>query len=158
MHHADPTITLPDPYDKPEFYSWLPIKRAIAWLLDVAFMVILATIIFVLTIIPVLLSFLGVFLLPVMITFFGFFYRWITLSTGSATWGMRVMAIQIRETDGSRLTAGTALLHTLGYTICVSTGILQFASMVMMLLTDRKQGLPDMVLGTTAINRPAGNW
>lgn len=115
-------------------------------------------VLFVITAVPVVLAFLGIFLLPVMMTVFGFFYRWVTLSGGSATWGMRMMAIEIRAADGARLTSRTALWHTIGYTICISTGMLQLVSIICMLVTDRKQGLPDMVLDTAAINRPAPGW
>ncbi len=65
------------------------------------------------------------------------------------------MSIELREADGGRLAPATAFMHTLGYTAAVAIFPLQLVSAAMMLGTDRGQGLGDVVLGTTAINRPA---
>jgi uncharacterized RDD family membrane protein YckC len=68
---------------------------------------------------------------------------------------MRLMAIEIRQADGDRLSSQTAMLHTLGYSISVAVPPLQLISVIMMLVTARGQGLTDTVLQTAAINRPA---
>jgi hypothetical protein len=47
--------------------------------------------------------FTGLFFLPVLFLFVGFLYRWATIATGSATWGMRLAAIELRAADGGRL-------------------------------------------------------
>jgi hypothetical protein len=78
-----------------------------------------------------------------------------TLTSGSATWGMRLAAIEFRRIDGSRFDAITAFLHTLGYTLSISSVLPQLASMVLMATGPRAQGLSDLVLGTVAINRVA---
>ena len=85
----------------------------------------------------------------------GFMYRVITLATGAATWGMRIMAIEIRDPHGAQLDLGQAFLHTVGYTVSWAVMPLQLISMVLMATSNRGQGLTDVVLGTAAINRKA---
>jgi uncharacterized RDD family membrane protein YckC len=60
----------------------------------------------------------------------------------------------LREQDGLRLSGGTALLHTIGYTVSVAMAPLQLISVILMIVSGRGQGLSDMILGTAAINRP----
>ena len=68
---------------------------------------------------------------------------------------MRLFAIELRRSDGARLDAGTAILHTLGYSVSWAIPLLQLASIVMMATTERGQGLTDQLLGTCMINRQA---
>lgn len=140
---------LPDPFARPEFYEGVPLKRLLAWVVDIVLIFVLCLLVLPFT------AFTGIFFFPALMLVTGFFYRWATLANGSATWGMRLMAIQIREADGLRLTGGTAFLHTLGYTVSLSVPPLQLISILLMLFTDRRQGLTDHLLGTAAINRPA---
>ena len=140
---------LPDPVTDSAFYRGVPTKRALAWVVDVVIVAIACVLVLPFT------AFTGLFFFPVLMLTVGFFYRWFTIASGSATWGMRLMAIELRNIAGARLTAGEAFLHTAGYTVSVVTAPLQLISMVLMLATPRGQGLSDMVLGTAAINRPA---
>jgi hypothetical protein len=82
-----------------------------------------------------------------------FCYRVVTLARGSATWGMRFMSIELRTRHDALFDLPTAVLHTLGYSLSVGMFIIQIASMVLMLTTERRQGLTDLVLGTVALNR-----
>ena len=138
---------LPDPATQPEFYSGVAVKRALAWVVDVTIVALLCLLILPFT------AFTGIFFFPALMLFVGFLYRWFTIAGGSATWGMRLMAIELRDADGERFSSGTALAHTAGYTVSVITAPLQLISMILMVATARGQGLTDMVLGTTAINR-----
>jgi len=140
---------LPDPNRSPAFYSGVPTKRALAWVVDVTLVLILCILILPFT------AFTGLFFFPALMLFVGFFYRWFTIAGRSATWGMRLMAIELRDVDGERLTSGAAFAHTAGYTFSVMMAPLQLISMILMLVSSRGQGLSDHVLGTTAINRPA---
>jgi uncharacterized RDD family membrane protein YckC len=140
---------LPDPYASSEFYSGVLSKRFFAWVADTVLIGIVSVLILPFT------AFAGIFFFPALMLIVGFFYRWFTMAGGSATWGMRLMAMEIRQSDGGHLTNETAFLHTLGYTISVAVPPLQLLSVVMMLLSDRRQGLSDAILGTAAINRPA---
>ncbi len=140
---------LPDPARKPEFYAGVPVKRAIAWVMDVIFIALVCVLILPFT------AFTGVFFFPFLMLVVGFFYRWFTLAAGSATWGMHIMAIELRDHEGYRLQSGTALGHTLGYTVSVAMAPAQLISMILMLVTAKGQGITDLVLGKTAINKPA---
>ncbi len=147
--HAD-SWAIPDPEIQPEFYADVPAKRLLAWIVDSV--LILGA---VLLIIPFT-AFFGLFFLPLLFLVIGFIYRWMTLTSGSATWGMRLMAIEMRADNGHRFDSTTAFLHTLGYTISLAFPILQIISVIMMLTRSRAQGLTDAVLGTVAMNRRAG--
>lgn len=140
---------LPDPAYQPEFYASVAPKRLLAWVVDTV-----VTLLITLLALP-LTGFVGIFLLPMMILVVGFAYRVVTLANGSATWGMRLCAIELRRWDGRRFDLEAAVLHTLGYSISVALPVLQVVSIVLMLTSARGQGLTDHVLGSTAINKPA---
>jgi uncharacterized RDD family membrane protein YckC len=141
--------TLPDPDHQAQFYADVPLKRALAWCVD-AILIALVTVVVVLFTL-----FLGLFFLSVLYMTISFLYRTISLARNSATPGMRLMAIEFRDRTGARFDLGTAFLHTLGYTLTISTVLPQLLSMGLMLTTARGQGLTDLVLGTVAINKPA---
>ncbi|MCA3447677.1 MAG: RDD family protein [Rhodobacter sp.] len=141
--------TLPDPDHQAQFYADVPLKRALAWCVD-AILIALVTVVVVLFTL-----FLGLFFLSVLYMTISFLYRTISLARHSATPGMRLMAIEFRDRTGARFDLGTAFLHTLGYTLTISTVLPQLLSMGLMLTTARGQGLTDLVLGTVAINKPA---
>lgn len=147
--HSDRGTGLPDPYTQAEFYNDVPTKRLIAWIVD---SLVIALFVFVLTLLSI---FTALFILPLVWLTVGFLYRWITIAGRSATPGMRLVSLELRRGDGSRFDGTTALLHTAGYTFSVVTFPLQLISIAMMLMTERKQGLTDMILGTAAINRAA---
>ncbi|MEO1789664.1 MAG: RDD family protein [Pseudomonadota bacterium] len=138
---------LPDPDRASEFYDGVPTKRLVAWIVDILIIGILTAAILPFT------AFLGVFFFPFLYAVMSFLYRWVTLARGSATLGMRVMSIEIRNRMGERLDSATAALHTLGYAISVAMAPAQLVSIVLMLISSRRQGLTDHVLGTAAINR-----
>lgn len=143
----DQVSHLPDPIRQPEFYESVVVKRLLAWLVDTVLIMVLVLLALPFT------AFLGIFVLPVMYLVVGFAYRVVTIANGSATWGMRLFAMELRQADGQRLDLQAASLHTLGYTISVSFPVLQVISIVLMLATDRRQGLTDHVMGTAALNR-----
>jgi uncharacterized RDD family membrane protein YckC len=140
---------LPDPVAQPEFYSGVPTKRFLAWLVDSTLILIFCLVALVLTL------GIGFFFLPALMLTVGLVYRIATLARGSATWGMALMAIELRRHDGARLDTLTAVLHTLGYSMSMAFVIPQVVSVLFMLTSARAQGLSDLVLGTAAINRRA---
>ncbi len=141
--------SLPDPDYQAEFYTDVPAKRLIAWVLDTLLISLIVGV-------AVMLGFLlPLFFLPFLYFCVSFTYRWLTIAGGSATPGMRFIAIELRNRDGRKLDGGQAFLHTAGYAFSVVTVPLQLISIIMMLLTPRRQGLTDTVLGTAAINRRA---
>ncbi len=140
---------LPDPETQPEFYADTATKRALAWVVDAVLIGIMCFFAVILT------AFIGLFFLPFLWFILSFAYRVVTIANGSATWGMRLMAIQFRNARGMRLNLSEAFLHTLGYTVSLAVFPLQLISIVLMLTTARGQGLTDHVLGTVALNRSA---
>lgn len=148
MLNADPYARLPDPEFQAEFYRDTAVKRALAWAVDTLLVAALTAICVPLT------AFIALFFLPLLFLAINVLYRWATLTARSATWGMRLFAIEFRRIDGGRLDPATALLHTLGYTISIAMVLPQILSAALMLFGARGQGLTDLVLGTVAINRP----
>lgn len=142
-------MNLADPVTQPQFYRDVPVKRLLAWGVDMIIIILISLVILPFT------AFVAVFFFIGLMAVVGFLYRTITLANGSATWGMRMMAIEIRDATGARLDLGQAFLHTLGYTISWAVAPLQLISIVLMATTLRRQGLTDMVMGTTALNRRA---
>ena len=140
---------LPDPVYQPAFYTSVPTKRLLAWGIDTVIILAFCLLIGVLTVT------LAFWFFPVLVAFVSFVYRLVTLSTRSATWGMRLMSIEFRRDDGLKFDFATAFLHTLGYMISFGFMLLQIISMVLMVTSARGQGLTDMVLGTTALNQRA---
>lgn len=147
MTHSDTAFWgLPDPDTQAEFYADVPMKRAIAWVVDV-FLVFLAALLISLLTIGIGFFFFGFLLLTI-----GFVYRTVSLANRSATIGMRLASIELRTAQGERFDLPTAALHTLGYQLSMAFFLAQIASIVLMLTTPRAQGLTDHVLGTAAVN------
>ena len=140
------THRLPDPAIHPEIYDDTPSKRAFAWVVDV--LVIGAG---TLATIPLTL-FASLFVLPLVWLAVGFAYRTATLARGSATWGMRLMAVEIRDREGRPLDLGTAVAHTALYYGAWAAMPLQIVSAGLMAASPRRQGLGDHLLGTAAVN------
>jgi uncharacterized RDD family membrane protein YckC len=143
---------LPDPDRDQRFYAGVPSRRLAAWVVDVIVTLGIG--------VPLALVFglmtlgVGLALFPLILLGVGFFYRVATIASGSATWGMRLMGIELRRQDGTRFDLTAAFLHTALYTVCIGVMILQVASIVGMLGTRYGQGLPDLVLRSAMINRP----
>lgn len=144
---------LPDPDRDQRFYAGVPSRRLAAWVVDVIVTLGIG--------VPLALVFglmtlgVGLALFPLILLGVGFVYRVATIASGSATWGMRLMGIELRRQDGTRFDLTAAFLHTALYTVCIGVMILQVASVVGMLATRYGQGLPDLVLRSAMINRPA---
>lgn len=141
---------IPDPVTQPEFYADVPSKRAFAWLIDS-----ILVLLFCLLILPFT-AFIALFFFPLLWWVVSFVYRVVTISRGSATWGMRVMSIEFRTRDGDQFDLPMALKHTAGYSFSILFILLQLISIITILSTERRQSLVDIALGTVAINRRAG--
>lgn len=145
--YPDPLWGLPDPDRDAAFYADVPLKRLVAWVLDSAMILLLCLVALPLT------AFTALFFFPILWLAVGLGYRILTLSRHSATLGMRMMGIELRTHRGERFGAAEAMLHTLLYTVSVASVVPQIVSIGAMLATARGQGLPDLLLGTAAINR-----
>ena len=139
----------PDAVTEGHFYADVPVKRAVAWVIDTVLIAFLVALIVPFT------GFLALFFLGGLYLVVTFLYRWIGLSRHSATLGMRVMGVEFRTAQGNRLDVATGFAHTLGYSLSVAFVIPQLISLVLMAFTKRGQGLTDHVLGTVLVNRAA---
>jgi uncharacterized RDD family membrane protein YckC len=152
-HHAGPMWGLPDPDRDRQFYEGVPARRLAAWVFDLA--VILAIGVPLAVVFGLATFGFGFALFPMVVAAVGFLYRTATIAGGSATWGMRVMGLELRRHDGTRFDLATAVMHAAIYTVAVSVVVLQLLSCATILSTRYRQSIADLVLRTTAINRPA---
>ncbi len=146
---TDTTWHIPDPETQPEFYADVPLKRLLAWGVDTVLVIVICLIIVPFT------AFTGLFFFPLMMLVVGFAYRVLSISQGSATWGMRLFAIEFRTLRGERFDGTMAFMHTLIFSLCCAALPVQLLSAVLIASTARSQGLPDFFLGTVALNRRA---
>ena len=146
-YHA-PTTHLPDPDLQPGFYDGVTLKRVLAWVIDTLVIGTLTVLFGFAT------FFVGFFFFPVVFLVLSILYRITTIAAQSATPGMRMVGIEFRNGDGNLFTPGEAALHTIFYLVSLTFFLPQVVSWGMMLMTARRQGLHDVLLGTAAINRP----
>ena len=140
---------LPDTIAQAAFYETVPTNRLFVWILDAAIILGICLVVLRFT------GFLGIFFWPLMWLVVGFAYRTITIANRSATWGMRLVSIELRNRTGARLDLTEAALHTLGYTISIGMFLLQAVSIVLICASMRGQSLTDHVLGAVMLNKQA---
>ena len=139
---------LPDPEMDNQFYDKVPSRRLVAWVFD-------GIITFGVTfLIGVFTVGLGFFIFPFVWLVVGLIYRTITIASKSSTWGMRMVGIEFRDKDGQKFSTNMALAHTLIFTVGTGFFLVQIVSIVLILTSRYGQSVQDMILGTTAINRP----
>ena len=139
---------LPDPIDQAAYYHDVNLKRLIAWFIDGVAITFITFLISLLTLGIGFLFFAGIWLIV------GFFYRFLGLTIHSSTMGMRMTGIEFRQRHDRPFDGLYALLHTAGTMIAYATS-LQIVSVILMLITSRKQGLVDLILATVVVNRAA---
>jgi uncharacterized RDD family membrane protein YckC len=149
-HAMTHSAGLPDPEYDHVFYDGVPAKRFFAWIVDVILIAAVSLILGLLTLTVLL------WVWPILYFTVSFLYRSATIGTGSATLGMRLMNIELRNGLGQRLSGGKAMVHTGLYLFLSASLILQLISIGLMLASRRHQGLHDHILGSAAINRPRG--
>ncbi len=146
---TSPYWGLPDPETNPGFYDGVTVKRLFAWVIDALLVTALVALSIPLT------AFVGLFFLPLLWLTVSFIYRTATIAQSGATWGMRFVGIELRTHAGARPDPMTAAFHSGGYLAMTAVFPAQIVSIVLMLTTERGQGLHDMVLGTAMLNRAA---
>ena len=139
---------LPDPDRDAQFYTGVPAKRLVAFVIDVVLVWGVAILISLMTL------GIGFFILGFLIAVVDLVYRVMTIGAKSSTFGMSVMGIELRSFDGDRFTTGLALLHTLLFYAMLAFVVIQLISVIMMGGTRYGRGLHDLILGSTMINRP----
>ncbi len=146
-------MALPHPDFDAQFYETVPLKRLVAFLIDIVIIAILS----ILTVAVFGVLTLGIgFALFMPITFLvSFAYRWLTIAARSATFGMLFMGIEFRGRDGLHLTSQEAMIHSGIFIALTITVIGWIATVITIMASERHQSLPDLFLGSAAINRPA---
>ncbi len=144
---------IPEPLDRPELYDGLLWRRSIAFCIDAALL-------------------LGVMLVLMVFNLFTFFifaglifliwaaplfviYDTLTVgSEASATFGMRLMGVQVRSWDGGRATYLHALIASalFWFLVPLTGGLILLAAP----FSDRRRHVHDMLSGTVVVNARAG--
>lgn len=152
--------TVPHPYDDAQFYDGVPLRRLMAFCLDViiSFLVV-GALIAVFFVLGFLTFGLGWLVMLALLAAGDFLYRWLTIAGNSATWGMSICGIELRDRRGERLDAGQALVHTLGYYavlvfIVGGLGIPLLITLLTVFFSPHGRLIHDFLLGTVMINRP----
>ena len=143
---------IPDPHSDPQFYEGVPLRRFVAFWIDTGVILVLWVVGG--TALAVVTFGLGVALIPLLLVATAFLYRWILLAQTSATLGMRLTGIEIRDASGNRVTPPLAALHTVGFMISLGFLPLAIIGWILMANSPTRQTLHDIVFGTVAINRP----
>jgi uncharacterized RDD family membrane protein YckC len=143
---------LPDPDIDSSFYDGVPARRFAAWVVD--FIIVAAMSVVVIPVFGILTLGLGFFAAPVVFATLSFIYRTATLTSRSATWGMRLMGLEVRTAGGARVDFGIALAHVGLYTLSLFLTVPLAFSALTVLATRYRQTLHDIVLRTTVINAP----
>ena len=141
--------SLPDPVEVPELYANTAVKRFMAWIFDTV------AVFLVTALVATLPLFIGWFFFPVIFLVVSLLYRIGSLANFSATPGMRLMNIEIRNHHGQRLDGTESALHTIAFLISSLFFLPQVASIVLMIANQRGQGLHDLLVGSAAINTPS---
>lgn len=147
---------VPDPHRDEQFYQGVPMRRLVAFGID--FIVILFLMLGVVVVGAVLT--LGTLFLagPIAMVIFsatGFIYRWIMLAQRSATLGMLVTGIEVRDAEGDQMSELTAFIHTAGFYVTFFFLPLLFIGWFLMFTSPYRRAMHDLILGTVVINRPA---
>ena len=140
---------LPDPIAQSAFYDGVPTKRFLAWVVDIIIIALMSAVV------ATLPFFIGWFFYPLIFIGLSFIYRVVTIANRSATWGMRLFNIELRNREGQPLESSEAFLHSAAYMVASGFFLPQLISVVLMLISERKQGLHDFLCGTAAINKPS---
>ena len=151
MSIAMQQIDIPDPATQPEFFSGVTFKRLIAWTLDLMAITIISAIVATLPL------FIGWFFFPLVFLAVKLVYCIGTISRGSATPGMRLMNIELRNREGRAMESSEAVLHTVTYVVSMAFVIPQLISLALMVVSPKGQGLHDMFVGATVINSPSNH-
>lgn len=149
-------MSTPDPVLDAQFYDGVPMRRFVAFCIDAAIAFVLwCAVLLVGLFLTILTLGAGAPLLVFAISATDFLYRWATLADGSATVGMRLTGIELRDAAGRRLDPVTAFLHVGGFYVTVVFLPLLVVGWVLMAGSPHRRLMHDLILGTVAINRPA---
>lgn len=148
MTHADTLSGPPNPDTDPQFYQGVAAKRLLAFVIDVV--AVWGTVILV----SLLTLGIGFFFFAALLVIIDAVYRIATISSQSATPGMRLMGIELRDAQGAHFSFVHAAAHTIMFYAATVFVIVQLISVLMMAGSHYGRGVHDLPFGTTMINRP----
>ena len=140
-------MTLPDPQTHPELYQDLITKRLLAWMVDALIIIGLVAVAVLATVLVAL------FFLPVVALAVSIGYRWVMLARYGATLGMMLVGVRLRHLDGREPDPVIAFWHAAIFSLGMFFVVPQVVSVALMFTTAYRQGLNDVILGTTLVNR-----
>lgn len=140
-------MSLPDPAYEPQYYAALLPKRFLAWVVDLILTLVLVVMVIVFSFLVTL------FILPLVWMAVSVAYRTVTLTRWGATPGMMLAGIKLRRLNGRRGDAVTCFWHSVIFSASMAMVVPQIISVALMLLTPYRQGLNDVILRTTVLNR-----
>lgn len=139
----------PDPLDRPEYYEGLLWRRSLAFCVDAALMIAAVLALW-------MVNLLTFFIFTALILFFWaapLFVAYDTAtvgSNGSATFGMRLLGLQVRTWDGQKPGYLQALISS-----CLFWFLVPFTGGLILIVapfSDRRRHVHDMLSGTVIIN------
>ena len=146
---------VPDPDQDPQFYEGVPLRRLVAFLID---MIVIAGLWFAAVFVGFLLTVLslgaGLGLAMLLLTLTGFVYRVLMLRYRSATVGMLVTGIEVRDQNGAQADQTFALLHTAGFYATMLFPPLLLIGWVLLAGDPHRRAMHDIFLRAVVINRP----
>lgn len=147
---------VPDPVRDSQFYDGVPLRRFVAFCIDLGVIVALWCVVLVIGLVLTIITFgVGTPLAVLLFSLTGFLYRWIMLTERSATLGMILTGIEVRDATGNPLGPLVAFLHVGGFYVSVFLTPLLVIGWFLMATSPYRRLLHDLVLGTVVINRPA---
>lgn len=150
---------IPDPVRDRQFYDGVIVRRILAFVID--FTIVLVVMFVFLVLIVAMTSITAGVAASAgavlgFLTYFstGFLYFWLLISERSATVGMMITGIEVRDANGNRLDRLMAFLHTAGFYVSTFFMPLLIIGWILMATSPKRQMLHDLVLGIVVINRP----
>jgi uncharacterized RDD family membrane protein YckC len=146
---------VPDPVHDSQFYDGVPMRRFVAFCIDLVVIALLWCVVLAVgLLISVLTLGLGTPLAVAVFAATGFLYRWAMLAERSATLGMILTGIEVRDAVGGRVNPIVAFLHVAGFYVSVFVTPLLVIGWFLMAVSPYRRLLHDLVLGTVVVNRP----
>jgi uncharacterized RDD family membrane protein YckC len=147
---------VPDPVRDSQFYEGVPMRRLVAFCIDIFVVLALWCIVLIFGFLISVLT-LGL-AAPLAVAVFAaadFLYRWAMLAERSATVGMLVTGLEVRDATGDRLNPILAFLHVAGFYVSVFVTPLLVIGWLLMATSPLRRLLHDLVIGAVVINRPS---
>ena len=146
---------VPNPQTDPQFYQGVVLRRFMAFLIDFVIILMMLAVVAVIGVVMTALTFgLGAPLAFIAGALTGFAYRWMMLTHRSATLGMLMTGIEVRDAEGHKMTQSTAFLHTIGFHATFLFPPLAFIGWLLLATSPYRRAMHDIFIGSVVINRP----